>query len=91
MQQASKPFAPRGFRLKVETPNGVCASCPTHTDETGLNKGIAQMKCIHKSGKIEIWQIKMSYGYDYLVYGITISGDPVTCPSIGMAFEKAAQ
>jgi hypothetical protein len=27
---------------------------------------------------------------EYFVYGVTVSGDPVCCPSIGMAFEVVA-
>lgn len=47
------------------------------------------MRLIHKHGKIEIWEVSMAYGLDYLVYGIL--SDPISCPSRGMAFEKAAQ
>jgi hypothetical protein len=44
------------------------------------------MRCIFKSGQIEIWQV----GGDFYVYGVRDSGDPVVCPSEGMAREVAA-
>lgn len=47
MQVASKPTAPRGFRLQVETAQAVCAICPTHTDDTGPNKGTTNMATIY--------------------------------------------
>ena len=43
-------------------------------------------KLIHKQGKIEIWQIDG----EFYVYGVTVSGDPRVCPSLGMAREIAA-
>jgi hypothetical protein len=46
---------------------------------------------IFRSGPIEIWSVNESWGVDYLVYGVTVGGDPVACPSIGMAFEIAAR
>lgn len=49
-------------------------------------KGTTFMKRIYKSGKVEIWQCDG----EWLVYGIMFSGDPVSCPSVGMAYEKAA-
>ena len=45
------------------------------------------MTLIFKQGKIEIWQV----GREYFVYGITVGGDPIACPSIGMAYEVAAR
>lgn len=39
---------------------------------------------ILKIGPIEIW----SAGLDF---GVTASGDPIACPSLGMAFEVAAR
>jgi hypothetical protein len=42
---------------------------------------------IFKTGRIEIW----SAGREYLVFGVTASGDPIACPSLGMAFEVAAR
>lgn len=41
---------------------------------------------IEKHGKIEIWLLDG----EYYVYGVTISGDPRVCPSLGMAYEVAA-
>jgi hypothetical protein len=41
---------------------------------------------IEKYGRIEIWLM----AGEYYVYGITNSGDPRVCPSIGMARELAA-
>lgn len=46
------------------------------------------MKLIYRRGKIEIWQVSESYGFDYYVYGVL--SDPIVCPSLGMAREKAA-
>lgn len=48
------------------------------------------MNLIFKSGPIEIWQVRASYGFDYYVYGVTVGGDPRICPSVGMAYEVAA-
>jgi hypothetical protein len=45
---------------------------------------------IFKNGSIEIWTVNESWGTDYYVYGITVGGDPIACPSIGMAYEIAA-
>jgi len=45
---------------------------------------------ILKAGNIEIWAVNESWGTDYFVYGVTNSGDPIVCPSIGMAHEVAA-
>lgn len=42
---------------------------------------------IHKHGAIEIWQV----GAEFFVYGVTMGGDPRICPSLGMAYEVAAQ
>lgn len=42
---------------------------------------------IMKSGKIEIWQVDD----EFYVYGVTVGGDPIVCPSIGMAREVAAR
>lgn len=44
------------------------------------------MKLIEKRGKIEIWLVDG----EYYVYGVTLSGDPRVCPSLGMAREVAA-
>ncbi len=46
---------------------------------------------IFKSGKVEIWRVVESYGEEFMVYGVTQGGDPIVCPSIGMAREVAAQ
>jgi hypothetical protein len=40
-----------------------------------------------KRGKIEIW----TAGNEFLVFGVTVGGDPIACPSIGMASEVAAR
>jgi hypothetical protein len=45
------------------------------------------MKLLRKVGRIEIWQVSESYGFDYYVYGVL--RDPIVCPSFGMACEKA--
>jgi hypothetical protein len=45
---------------------------------------------VFKSKAIEIWAISESWGTDYWVYGVTASGDPRVCPSLGMAHEVAA-
>ncbi len=44
------------------------------------------MHLIYKRGRIEIWQV----GHEFFVYGVTLSGDPRVCPSLGMAQEIAA-
>lgn len=49
------------------------------------------MALISKNGSVEIWQVSESWGDDFYVYGITNSGDPVVCPSLGMAREVAAR
>lgn len=46
---------------------------------------------IEKHGKIEIWRVTESYGDDFYVYGVTAGGDPIVCPSLGMAYEVAAR
>lgn len=45
------------------------------------------MTLIYKNGAIEIWTI----GLEFLVFGVTVGGDPIACPSIGMAHEVAAR
>jgi hypothetical protein len=45
------------------------------------------MTLIFKQGEIEIW----SAGDEFLVFGVTVGGDPISCPSIGMAYEVAAR
>jgi hypothetical protein len=45
------------------------------------------MKLIFREGKIEIWSV----GHEFYVYGITLCGDPMVCPSIGMAWAMAAK
>lgn len=42
---------------------------------------------IFKLGKIEIWAV----GPEFFVYGVTVGGDPIVCPSLGMAYEVAAR
>lgn len=42
------------------------------------------MKLIHKRNAAEIWLIDG----EYFVYGVL--RDPIVCPSLGMAMEKAA-
>ena len=49
------------------------------------------MRLIYRSGRIEIWEITESYGLEYYVYGVTVGGDPIVCPSVGMAHEVAAR
>ena len=49
------------------------------------------MKLIEKRGNIEIWEVTETWGSDFYIYGITNSGDPIVCPSLGMAQEKAAR
>lgn len=49
------------------------------------------MRIIYRSGRIEIWEVTEPYGSDYYVYGVTNGGDPIVCPSIGMAREVAAR
>ena len=44
------------------------------------------MRLIEKRGQIEIWEVDG----EFYVYGITNSGDPRVCPSLGMAREVAA-
>ncbi|MEX2431077.1 MAG: hypothetical protein WD645_04070 [Dehalococcoidia bacterium] len=44
------------------------------------------MQLIEKRNSIEIWLIDG----EYYVYGVTVSGDPRVCPSLGMAREAAA-
>lgn len=46
------------------------------------------MTLVFKSGKVEIWKVQESYGFDFYVYGVT--RDPIVCPSLGMAQAKAA-
>lgn len=46
------------------------------------------MKLVFKNGAVEIWAITEANGIDYYVYGVT--RDPIVCPSLGMAHEKAA-
>lgn len=46
------------------------------------------MKLVFKNGAIEIWAVTEPHGVDYYVYGVT--RDPIVCPSLGMAREKAA-
>lgn len=48
------------------------------------------MRLIEAAGKIQIWAVNETWGTDYYVYGTTRSGDPIVCPSLGMAREKAA-
>jgi hypothetical protein len=45
------------------------------------------MELILKDGPVEIWRI----GAEFAVYGVTVGGDPIWCPSIGMAHEVAAR
>lgn len=45
------------------------------------------MRLIEKWDGKEIWQV----GQEYFVYGVTVGGDPIVCPSIGMAYEVAAR
>jgi len=46
------------------------------------------MRLIEKLGVVEIWHDPVVD--EYYVYGVTRSGDPRICPSIGMAREVAA-
>lgn len=47
-------------------------------------------KCISKAGSVEIWHFPAGDGEaeEWAVYGKTSS--PIFCPSVGMAWEKAA-
>lgn len=49
------------------------------------------MHLIFKNNGIEIWSVPETWGTDFYVYGVTASGDPRVCPSIGAAYEVAAQ
>lgn len=49
------------------------------------------MKLIHKNGDVEIWEVSEGDATEFMVYGVTIGGDPICCPSIGMAREVAAR
>jgi hypothetical protein len=49
------------------------------------------MRLIYNNGQIEIWAVNEAWGIDYYVYGVYSSGDPYICPSLGMAYEVAAQ
>lgn len=49
------------------------------------------MRMIFKQGRVEIWEVMEAWGADYHVYGVTASGDPRVCPSLGMAYEVAAR
>jgi hypothetical protein len=53
----------------------------------GRTKRPELMKLIFREGKIEIWSV----GHEFYVYGITLGGDPMVCPSIGMAWAMAAK
>ena len=44
-----------------------------------------EMRLIYRQGRVEIYEVSEAHGTDYYVYGVTNSGDPVVCPSIGMA------
>jgi len=46
---------------------------------------------IYRNGPIEIWLVTESWGTDYLVFGVTVGGDPIASPSLGMAHEVAAR
>jgi hypothetical protein len=56
-------------------------------DQPALVKRKVTMKLIFKAGEVEIWQC----GTEWLVFGVTIGGDPIACPSLGMAHEVAAR
>lgn len=45
-------------------------------------------KLIAQIGKVTIWQVRETWGFDFYVYGVR--ADPVVCPSLGMAREVAA-
>lgn len=47
------------------------------------------MALIYRNGGVEIWKVAEAWGFDYYVYGVTLSGDPRVCPSEGMAHELA--
>lgn len=47
------------------------------------------MRLIAKYGRVEIWEVSETYGFDFYVYGVL--SDPVVCPSLGMAREVAAR
>lgn len=49
------------------------------------------MRLLFKRGNIEIWSVPETWGTDFYVYGVTTGGDPITCPSLGMAHEVAAR
>lgn len=48
------------------------------------------MTLIYRHSSVEIWKVTEAWGFDYYVYGVTLSGDPRICPFEGMAFEVAA-
>jgi hypothetical protein len=47
-------------------------------------------KLIEKRGKVEIWEVTVGGVTEWYVMGVTVSGDPRVCPSLGMAYEVAA-
>lgn len=47
--------------------------------------GRFEMKLIHQTATVEIYEIAEGYGFDYYVYGVTENGDPRVCPSEDMA------
>ena len=51
----------------------------------------SQTKRIYRNGPVEIWEVTERHGTDYYVYGVTDGGDPIVCPSLGMAQEIAAR
>lgn len=48
------------------------------------------MELIEKIGDVEIWAVQEIGYVDYYVYGATSSGDPLVCPSLGLARARAA-
>jgi hypothetical protein len=47
------------------------------------------IKLIMKIGRVDIYEVRESYGVEFYVYGVTASGDPRVVPSLDMAREVA--
>lgn len=48
------------------------------------------MDLIYQNGPYQIWAVQEGTSVVFYVYGVTASGDPRVCPSIGMARELCA-
>lgn len=49
------------------------------------------MTLVFRALNVEIWRVVESHGIDFYVYGVTKGGDPIVCPSLGMAHETASR